>query len=179
MKLVDKDAIFLRYNLGILFIALNPPMQSNNIAHYFSGKQSSFFNQLYLSGLITEDLDKTIADDLVFGGTKYNYKNKHFGVIDLIPRLEETNSSKVKAKKEDVELMIERIKKYKPRNICIIHSVVMKELKKVTGIELTYGYNGKALKDSNTEFYCNYFPNGNPVTKESKIKIYEKLRDTL
>lgn len=117
MKLVDKDAIFLRYNLDILFIALNPPMQSNNIAHYFSGKQSSFFNQLYLSGLITEDLDKTIADDLVFGGTKYNYKNKHFGVIDLIPRLEETNSSKVKAKKEDVELMIERIKKYKPRNI--------------------------------------------------------------
>lgn len=50
MKLVDKDAIFLRDNLDILFIALNPPMQSNNNGHYFSGKQSSFFNQLYLSG---------------------------------------------------------------------------------------------------------------------------------
>lgn len=67
MKLIDKDAIFLRDNLDVLFIALNPPVQSNNNGHYFSGKQSSFFNQLYLSGLITEDLDKTIADDLVFG----------------------------------------------------------------------------------------------------------------
>ena len=179
MKLVDKDAIFLRENLDVLFIALNPPTQSNNNCHYFSGKQSQFFNQLYLSGLITENLDKTIADDLVFGGTEYNYKNKQFGVLDLIPRLEETNSSKVKAKREDVELMIERIKKYKPKNVCIIHSVVMKQFNKVTGIELKYGYNGKVLKDSNTEFYCNYFPNGNPIPTESKIEIYKEIRDNL
>lgn len=102
---------------------------------------------------------------MVFSGTEYNYKNKHFGVIDLIPRLEETNSSKVKAKTEDVELMIERIKN-KLKNVCIIHSSVMKELKKVIGIELRYGYKGKVLKDLNTEFYCNYFPNGNPIPKE-------------
>ncbi len=179
MKLVDKDTIFLRDNLDVLFIALNPPVQSNNNGHYFSGKQSLFFKQLYLSGLITEELDKTIADDLVFGGTRYNYKNKQFGVLDLIPRLEETNSSKVKAKREDVELMIERIKKYKPKNVCIIHSVVMKQFNKVTGIELKYGYNGKVLKDSNTEFYCNYFPNGNPIPTESKIEIYKEIRDNL
>lgn len=30
MKLIDKDAIFPRENLDVLFIALNPPVQSNN-----------------------------------------------------------------------------------------------------------------------------------------------------
>lgn len=179
MKLVDKDAIFLRDNLDVLFIALNPPGQSNNNGHYFSGKQSTFFNQLYLSGLITEDLDKTIADDLVFGGTRYNYKNKHFGVIDLIPRLEETNSSKVKAKSEDALLMIERIREFKPKIVCIIHSKVMKQFKKVNGIELKIGYNGRVLEDLDTEFYCNYFPNGNNKTTDEKVRNYFELRNRL
>lgn len=179
MKLIDKDAIFLRDNLDVLFIALNPPVQSNNNGHYFSGKQSSFFNQLYLSGLITEDLDKTIADDLVFGDTIYNYKNKQFGVIDLISRLEETNSINVKTRTEDVELMIERINKYKPKNVCIIHSKVMKQFEKITGIELKIGYNGRVLEGLDTEFYCNYFPNGNNKTTNEKVKNYYELRNRL
>lgn len=179
MQLIDKDAIFLRENLDVLFVALNPPVQSNDNGHYFSGKQSLFFNQLYLSGLIIENLDKTIADDLVFGKNKYNYKNRNFGVIDLIPRLEETNSGKAIATKDDVELMIERIKKYNPKNVCIIHSKVMKQFKKETGITLKIGYNGKVFKDIDTEFYCNYFPNGNRIPTETKVKIYKILRDNL
>lgn len=179
MKLISKDAIFLRENLDILFIALNPPVQSNNNGHYFSGKQSLFFKQMYLSGLITKDLDKTKADELVFGGNDYNYKHKNYGVIDLLPRIEETNSSKVKVKISDVELMIDTIKRYKPKNVFIIHSVVMKHFKKATGVELKIGYNGKVLKDVDTEFYCNYFPNGNNKTTELKINIYKELRDLL
>lgn len=179
MKLVDKDARFLREDLDILFIALNPPVQSNNNGHYFSGKQSLFFKQMYLSGLVTKDLDKTIADELVFGCNDYNYKNKDYGVIDLLPRIEETNSGKVKVETQDVELMIDRIKKYKPKNVCIIHSVVMKQFRKVTGIDLKIGYNGKVLKDIDTEFHCNYFPNGNNKTTESKVMIYELLKNSL
>lgn len=179
MKLINKDAIFLREDLDVLFIALNPPVQSNNKGHYFSGKQSLFFKQLYLSGLITENLDKNTADGLVFGGNKYNHKNKNFGVIDLKPRIEETNSNKVKVKSEDVELMIKRIKTYEPRNVCIIHSEVIKQFKKSTGIDLKYGYNGKVLKNINTEFYCNYFPNGNNIPTKVKIEIYEILKNNL
>lgn len=65
MNLIEKDAKFLRDNLDVLFIALNPPLQSNNNGHYFSGRRSSFFKQLYLSGLIVENIDKSIADDLI------------------------------------------------------------------------------------------------------------------
>lgn len=179
MNLVDKDAIYLREGLDVLFIAYNPPVQSNNNGHYFSGKQSLFFNQLYLSGLIKENLDKKIADELVFGDNKYNYKNKKFGVIDLIPKIVETNSSKLKATKQDAELMIMRIKTYRPKNVCIIHGEAMKHFKKETGIGLKIGYNGKVMKDLDTEFYCNYFPNGNNKTKSEKVKIYEILRDNL
>ena len=179
MELIDKDAIFLRENLDILFIALNPSSQSNNNGHYFSGKQSLFFKQMYLSGLVTKDIDRKIADELVFGANDYNYKNKNYGVIDLIPKLEETSSSKVKVKLQDVELMLDRIKKYKPKNVCIIHSVIMKHFKKVTGVELKIGYNGKVLEDSDTEFYCNYFPNGNNKTTQSKLDIYKLLKDSL
>lgn len=179
MKLVDKDAVFLRENLDILFIALNPPVQSNNNGHYFSGRQSLFFKQLYLSGLITENLDKTTADDLVFGGNRYNYRSKNFGVIDLKPKVEETNSNKVKVKSEDTELMINRIKTYRLKNVCIIHGEVMKYFKRATGIELKIGYNGRVFKDLNTEFYCNYFPNGNSISTETKIRVYQALKNNL
>lgn len=47
---------------------------------------------MYLSGLINEELDRAVADELVFGGTKYNYKNKSYGIIDLVPRLVEVNA---------------------------------------------------------------------------------------
>ena len=57
MELIDKDAIFLRENLDILFIALNPSVQSNNNGHYFSGKQSLFFKQMYLSKTTEEKLN--------------------------------------------------------------------------------------------------------------------------
>ena len=179
MELIDKDAIFLRENLDILFIALNPSVQSNNNGHYFSGKQSLFFKQMYQSGLITERVDKLTADDLVFGGNDYNYKGKNYGVIDLLPKIEETDSNKVKASIGDVELMIARIRKYKPKNVCIIHSVVMKLFKRATGIELKIGYNGKVLEGLDTEFYCNYFPNGNNKTTEEKLIIYRFLKSNL
>jgi hypothetical protein len=186
MNLIEKDAKFLRDNLDVLFIALNPPLQSNNNGHYFSnnghyfsGRRSSFFKQLYLSGLIVENIDKSIADDLIFGENKYNYKNKEFGVIDLKPLVTETNSNKVKVKKEDTELLISRIKRYKPKNVCIIHSDVMKHFRKATGIKLIYGYNGKVLEDLDTEFYCNYFPNGNNIKTEQKVKIYVELKNSL
>ena len=42
---------FLRPQLDVLFVALNPPTQSNQRGHYFSGRGSRFFRLLCLSGL--------------------------------------------------------------------------------------------------------------------------------
>ena len=63
---------FLRPQLDVLFVALNPPAQSNHNGHYFSGRGSRFFHLLYLSGLITQDLPKETADTIVFGAVSRN-----------------------------------------------------------------------------------------------------------
>ncbi len=81
MKLVDKDAVYLREGLDVLFVALNPPQQSNNNGHYFSGRNSRFFQQLFKSGLITENLDKLIADESVFGGKNITIKINYLELL--------------------------------------------------------------------------------------------------
>jgi len=179
MLLIDKDAIYLRVGLDVLFVVLNPPEQSNSNGHYFSGRQSTFFKQLYLSGLINENIDKTAADEYVFGGIDHNYKNSNYGVIDLVPKIVETNGNTVNVKKADIELMIDRIQRYKPKMVCILHSKVKDEFSKYLNKDLVYGYNGKLLDNSDTEFYCNYFPNGNSLPTEIKVKIYKEIKDKL
>lgn len=179
MTLINKDVIYLRKDLDILFIALNPPEQSNINGYYFSGSQSTFYKQLYLSGLISKELDKSIADELVFGGIEYNYKNSNYGVIDLVPGLVETNGGLVRVNNEDVINMINRIEKYKPKIVCIIHSKVKTKLSNYINKNLVYGYNGQLLENLDTEFYCNYFPNGNNIPTERKINIYKEIRDKL
>jgi len=78
--------------LDVLFLALNPPVQSNANGHYFSGQTSRFYHLLFLSGLITEALPKACADDVVFGTTSVNYNQSAFGVADLVNDLVETDS---------------------------------------------------------------------------------------
>ena len=171
---------FIRKNLDVLFVALNPPYQSNNNEHYFSGKQSRFFHLLFLSGLITTNIDKSQADEKVFGDNFYNYKKSNFGVTDLIQHIVETNSSKVKAKREDVFSLCESIIENSPRFVCIIHSGVKKAFEKfpnelILG-KLFYGNCEKILKNCPSIFFYNYFPNGNNIPDEPKLKIFDELK---
>jgi hypothetical protein len=179
MSLVNKNGNYLKPNLDLLFVALNPPVQSNNNGHYFSGKQSLFYNQLYQSGLITTEVDKTIADDIVFGSNKVNYKGLRYGIVDLKPHIVETESNKVKVTKEDIVSLIKKINENNPRVVCIIHSKVKKEIQIFLSKKFVYGYCGKLLDNNDTEFYCNYFPNGNNISSKQKISIYEQIRNEL
>jgi hypothetical protein len=179
MNLVKQDAAYLRNNIDLLFIALNPPRQSNSNGHYFSGKSSLFFKQLFESGLITTNIDKSKADEIVFGANKYNYKNLQFGVVDLVPHIVETNSNSITVTKENVSLLLDRIRMYKPNNICIIHSKVRVEIEKEIGKKISYGANGKLIDNCETVFYCNYFPNGNNIPAEEKLRIYRLIKDEL
>ena len=179
MLFIDKNDAYLRDNLDILFIALNPAEQSNKNGHYFSGKNSTFFKQLYLSGLINAEIDKAFADELVFGGNEYNYKNKNYGVVDLIPRTVESNGSLVIANDGDIKLMVNKILKFHPKIVCIIHWKVKNEFSKYIKKDLIYGYNGQLLNNIDIEFYCNYFPNGNNIPTWRKINIFKEIRNKL
>lgn len=174
---------FIRKNLDVLFVALNPPYQSNKNEHYFSGKQSRFFKLLFLSGLITTNIDKAQADEKIFGDNLYNYNKSNFGVTDLIQHIVETNSSKVKATRADVFLLCKTIIEYSPKYVCIIHSKVKEAFERfhnehIIG-NLSYGNCGNILKNCSSIFFYNYFPNGNNIPDGPKLKIYDELKSLL
>lgn len=101
---------FVRPGLDVLFLALNPPVQSNTNGHYFSGDQSRFYDLLFKSGLIVQPVPKSRADEAVFGGTSVNYNRSTFGVIDLVGDLVQTQSGKVRVSREHVQQAVANIR---------------------------------------------------------------------
>lgn len=172
---------FTRPGLDVLFVALNPPQQSNSNGHYFSGNSSAFFKLLTLSGLITEPVPKACADEKVFGTTEINHLGASFGVIDLVEDVVETNSAMLRVTKAHVNDLIRRIRDLNPRFVCVIHSKVRDALNTYGNLHrpLDYGWCGNILPDSNAGFVLNYFPNGNSIPDAEKIRIFGLLRDML
>lgn len=74
---------FIHSGLDILFVGLNPARGSSQNGHYFS-VNASFWNQLNEAGLITEFIDKGIADEIVFGSTCININEYQYGITDLV-----------------------------------------------------------------------------------------------
>lgn len=172
---------FLRKNLDILFIGLNPAKGSSENGHYFSVNQA-FWNQLYESGLITKSVAKSNADELIFGSNKYNYKNWNFGITDLITEIAESNSAKIKPRQTDLIRLENVVKEYKPKTVILLHSKVLKKFNGYLGYVVpksNTGKMGKLIENSNTTFYNIAFPHGNVITNESKINKYKELKEFL
>ncbi len=174
---------YLRTGLDVLFVALNPSEQSNDNGHYFSGKQSRFFRLLELSGLINHGVDKLEADDRVFGANDINYLGAQYGVIDLVEERVETDSGKIKPGAEHVARLTQRILQYKPRYVCAIHGKIKSSVNRFGAPdfsgELDYGRCGRILRGSESEFFLNYFPNGNAISDARKLAIFAELKAML
>lgn len=172
---------FLRNNLDILFVGLNPAKGSSENGHYFSVNQA-FWNQLYESGLITKRVNKSNADELIFGSNKHNYKNWNFGITDLITEIAESNSAKIKPKQTDLIRLENVIIAYKPKTTILLHSKVLKKFVDYLGYivpESNTGKLGKLIENCDTTFYNIAFPHGNTITSESKIDKYTELKEFL
>jgi hypothetical protein len=119
-----------------------------------------------------------MADEIVFGSNRVNYKLCQFGVVDLISVVE-TDSRRVQPTRQDVDSLLTRIRNHKPRFVCVIHSKVSKALNRRFMGRLKYGICGALLPNSESCFALNYFPNGNNIPDTTKIKIFEDLRRVL
>jgi G:T/U-mismatch repair DNA glycosylase len=172
---------YIRPKLDVLFVALNPPTKSANNGHWFSGEQSAFFKLLYMSGLITANVPKANADEIVFGGTSINYKAASYGVTDLRPELIETNSGNVRVSGEDVARFIDRVRANEPRIVCIIHGKVRAEFNRLVdrfpGVVATVEIEQftTPLAGCTSRFICNHFPNGNSYPDAVKIEIFRRV----
>jgi G:T/U-mismatch repair DNA glycosylase len=114
---------FIRNNLHILFIGLNPAKGSSDNRHYFSVNQA-FWNQLYDSGLISTKVNKLIADEIVFGSNAINFNSWNYGITDLVTEYAESDSGKIKPEVTDCERLKATILKFAPKVAILIHKKV-------------------------------------------------------
>lgn len=172
---------FLRDNLDILFVGLNPAKGSSDNRHYFSVNQA-LWNQLYDSGLILKKVSKENADEIVFGSNNYNYNKWSYGITDLITTLAESNSGKITVKKDDCKILIDTIINIKPRVVVLLHQKVVKNIMTYLGLvepEANIGQLGTIINNCNAMFYAIAFPHGNTILSSEKINNYKKVKDYL
>jgi hypothetical protein len=172
---------FVRNNLDILFIGLNPAMGSSRNQHYFSVRQD-FWNQLYDSGLITSMVDKSVADEIVFRRTDINFQGWSYGVTDLITTIAESDSRKIKPTQKDCETLQSRIRTFSPKVVILLHSKVVKKFLAFLGCNIPPSNSGKLgalVKDSSTMFFNIAFPHGNTISSENKIVQYQAVKKYL
>lgn len=172
---------FLRSNLDILFIGLNPAKGSSDNGHYFSVNQA-FWNQLNDAGLIAQYVDKAQADDIVFGDNKLNFNSWQFGITDLVTNIAESDSRKIKPTTEDCVKLKADIQKYKPKAVVFLHGIVLKKFLKHLGEPVPLansGALGQLVEKCNTQFFNIGFPHGNSILSIDKVKHYIKLKNLL
>jgi uncharacterized protein (DUF433 family)/G:T/U-mismatch repair DNA glycosylase len=177
----EKLRPYLRSQLDVLFVALNPPTESNHNGHWFSGSKARFFELLFQCGLITKNLDKLAADEVVFGLVSFNFKGCSYGVVDLVPEIVQSDSGQVQPSRQHVELLLTNIRRFRPRFVCVIHHKVRDAVNAhpdLTG-RIEYGVCGPLLRDSDSTFVLNYFPNGNNIPDEKKLEIFRALKGQL
>jgi len=172
---------FIRKNLDILYIGLNPALGSSRNRHYFSVNQA-FWNQLYESGLIREQVDKSDADTKIFGSPKYNFNNWNYGITDLVDSVAESRSAKIKPNSSDCQKLVDLIKENCPLVAILLHSTASKSLMTFLGKpaqKSNSGFIGKLIEHCDTAFFDIAFPHGNTITSSEKIKRYIEVKDYL
>jgi hypothetical protein len=169
---------YLRKDLEILFVGLNPAKGSSDNGHYFSVNQA-FWNQLFDSGLIEKSVDKLIADEIIFRTNKVNFSNWNYGITDLVTEIAESNSQKIKPTISHCKQLAENIRLYKPKTVVLLHSKVTKSLLNFLNRPIpksNSGNIGNILSNSDTTFFNIAFPHGNAIPSSVKIERYKELK---
>jgi hypothetical protein len=172
---------FVRENLDILFVGLNPAKGSSDKRHYFSVNQA-FWNQLYSSGLIISPVDKSNADEISFGGTNNNFHSWSFGITDLVPEIAESNSSQIKPSSKDCETLSVLVQRLSPKVAILLHRKVVEYFVPFVGYPLpptNSGQVGAIIANCPTMFFDIAFPHGNAISTQDKITQYQKVKHYL
>jgi hypothetical protein len=142
----------------------------------------AFWNQLYNAGLIKKQIDKLVADWLVFRSNSINYRGWSFGITDLITEVAESDSRKIKPTEEDCRRLEREIRQYQPKTAILLHGKVTRiflpylELKPVRA---NHGQIGKIIENCSTMFYSIAFPHGNNIPSKEKVKKYQEVKNYL
>lgn len=172
---------FVRENLDILFVGLNPAKGSSYNCHYFSVNQA-FWNQLYDAGLITARIDKASADGEIFGDTSRNFQNWSYGITDLVTNIAESNSSKIKPTHQDCEKLRDTICKFAPKSVILLHGKVLEKFLPFLHHRVpssNSGQLGKLIPECPSMFFNIAFPHGNSIASKEKVVQYRAVKNYL
>jgi len=169
---------FVRENLEILFVGLNPARGSSRNRHYFSVNQA-FWNQLYDSGLILSPVDKSKADQSIFGSTKNNFHSWSYGITDLVTAIAESDSRQIKPGREDCRNLACLIQRLSPKAAILLHGKVLKNFLAFVGQPVprsNSGRLGRLIAGCPTEFFNIAFPHGNAMPSSDKVAQYREVK---
>jgi len=172
---------FIRHDLEILFVGLNPAKGSSDNRHYFSVNQA-FWNQLFDAGLITKKVNKLEADEIVLGSNEINYNGWSYGITDLVPDIAESDSGKVKPTEAHCKKLKDQIQKYKPKVVIFLLKKVSKKFLRYLGkppVKANHGKIGQVLENVPTIFYAIAFPHSNNIPSIEKIEKYKEVKNFL
>ncbi len=168
---------FVRRNLDILFVGLNPAKGSSRNRHYFS-VSSAFWNQLYDSGLLTSKVDKSSADDIVFRTTESNSHNWSYGVTDLVKEIAESDSSRIRPTRQHCEALKREILEFHSRVVVLLHGKVITAFLPFLGHSIpsaNVGRIGALIEGCTTMFFGIAFPHGNAISAAQKVAQYRAI----
>lgn len=172
---------FVRKNLDILFVGLNPAKGSSQNRHYFSVNQS-FWDQLFKSGLLIIPVDKSNADEKIFGNTDFNFQGWSYGITDLIPKFAESDSKKIKPKLSDCENLAVLIHDISPKVVILLHRKVVKYFLDYVNSPLpstNHGQIGNIIPGCTTMFFYIAFPHANSIPSIAKVENYKQVKQYL
>lgn len=169
---------FIRHNLHILFVGLNPAKESSDNGHYFSVR-SNFWDQLYEAGLISEKVGKDEADDIVFGSDDINFRGWTYGITDLMTDIAESDSGEVEPNVSHCERLMKEIKKFEPNVVILFHNKLQRIFLPYLGetyISANIGQIGKIMDNCPTMFFSIAFPHGNNISTKAKVEKYRAVK---
>ncbi len=101
---------YLKEDLDIVLVGLNPGLSSVEVGHYFANPRNRFWTAINLSGLLKEPLDAE-SDHLMV--------NQGIGFTDVVKR-PTSGSSGLRAAdfREWAPVLRDKIERYKPKIVC-------------------------------------------------------------
>ncbi|MBS4173051.1 G/U mismatch-specific DNA glycosylase [Bacillus sp. FJAT-49736] len=109
----------LKDNLDILFVGFNPSIRSSQTGHHFANPNNRFWKLLFEAGITPRKL--TPEED-------YTLLDLGCGLTNIVARPTKSAEEITKEEyQEGKEILISKIKKYKPRIVCFVGKGVYQE----------------------------------------------------
>jgi len=158
--------------LGCLFLALNPPEQSNANGHHVSGKASRFYHLLFKTTL-PRTYGSHPPTRLCSVRRQSTTTACHSGLATWPRRIAE----RCQCHRDHVEQVVADIRKLRLWFVCVMHSKVRDALNRYAGFarELDYGMCGRIFPNRDAQFVLNCLPNGTRYRDGPKLEIFLAL----